>query len=158
MSSPYVSAQGHNLLDVKFCESSWCHLNASRVLHQTHFLVAGASTAMDDLGAARRQLCKQSCFYVPAAPDPILCSTIYIYTCKCLGVPCPSCATYIFVSATADGPLKLFGEQASYQKIAEEVESLDGVITHGLFVDVASTAAVFTSEGVDLVQSTASVS
>lgn len=59
--------------------------------------------------------------------------------------------------ATADGPLKLFGEQASYQKIAEEVESLDGVITHGLFVDVASTAAIFTSEGVDLVQSTASV-
>ncbi|KAL3144416.1 hypothetical protein ABBQ32_004164 [Trebouxia sp. C0010 RCD-2024] len=44
------------------------------------------------------------------------------------------------------GPLKLFGEQASYQKIAEEIESLDGVIAHGLFVNVASTAAVFTNE------------
>ena len=64
----------------------------------------------------------------------------------------------ISACAAADGPLKLFGEQASYQKIAEEMESLDGVITHGLFVNVASTAAVFTSEGLDLIQSAACVS
>ena len=68
------------------------------------------------------------------------------------------CALCIPACATADGPLKLFGEQASYQKIAEEMESLDGVITHGLFVNVASTAAVFTSEGVDLIESAAFVS
>ena len=67
------------------------------------------------------------------------------------------CSLCIPICATADGPLKLFGEQASYQKIAEEMESLDGVITHGLFVNVASTAAVFTSEGVDLIHSAASV-
>ena len=68
------------------------------------------------------------------------------------------CALCIPACATADGPLKLFGEQASYQKIAEEMESLDGVITHGLFVNVASTAAIFTNEGVDLIQAAAFVS
>ena len=61
------------------------------------------------------------------------------------------------ICASVDGPLKLFGEKASYQKIAEEIESLDGVITHGLFVNVASTAAIFTNEGVDLIQSAAFV-
>ena len=59
--------------------------------------------------------------------------------------------------ATADGHLKLFGDQASYQKIAEKMESLDGVVTHSLFVDVASAAAIFTSEGVDLIHSAAFV-
>ena len=48
----------------------------------------------------------------------------------------------------ADGPLKLYGENAKYAAIAKEVESIDGVVTHGLFVDVAQSAAMFTSEGV----------
>lgn len=68
-----------------------------------------------------------------------------------------SCALCIPICGTADGHLRLFGDQASYQKIAEEMESLDGVITHGLFVDVASAAAIFTSEGVDLIHSAAFV-
>ena len=66
--------------------------------------------------------------------------------------------SYIFVCDASDGPLKLFGEPASYQAIATEVESLDGVVTHGLFINVASTAAIFTNEGVDLIESAAVVS
>ena len=44
--------------------------------------------------------------------------------------------------------MKLYGENAKYAAIAKEVESIDGVVTHGLFVDVAQSAAMFTSEGV----------
>ena len=57
-----------------------------------------------------------------------------------------------------DGSMKLFGEHARYQKIVDEVASLDGVITHGLFVNVASTAAIFTAEGLDLIDAIASIS
>lgn len=53
----------------------------------------------------------------------------------------------------ADGPLKLFGENASYDTIAEEVQKVDGVISHGLFVNVAHAAAMLTEEGVQWFES-----
>ena len=53
--------------------------------------------------------------------------------------------------------MKLFGEDASYSTIAEEVEKVDGVITHGLFVNVADSAAMFTEEGIQWFSSAAMV-
>ncbi|KAL0049748.1 hypothetical protein WJX82_009107 [Trebouxia sp. C0006] len=55
------------------------------------------------------------------------------------------------------GPMKLFGEDASYSSIAEEIEKQAGVITHGLFVSVADSAAMFTQDGIQLFQSAAMV-
>lgn len=55
------------------------------------------------------------------------------------------------------GGMKLFGEDASYSTIAEEVEKVDGVITHGLFVNVADSAAMFTEEGIQWFSSAAMV-
>ena len=55
----------------------------------------------------------------------------------------------------ADGPMKLFGEEASYNTIAEEIEKVDGVVTHGLFLNVADSAAMFTEDGVQMFQSVA---
>ncbi len=53
--------------------------------------------------------------------------------------------------------MKLFGEDASYSSIAEEIEKQAGVITHGLFVNVADSAAMFTEDGIQLFQSAAMV-
>lgn len=50
----------------------------------------------------------------------------------------------------ADGPFKLYGEDAEYGAIAAEVEQQTGVITHGLFVGVATAAALITADGVDM--------
>lgn len=61
------------------------------------------------------------------------------------------------LSQHADGGMKLFGEDASYSTIAEEVEKVDGVITHGLFVNVADSAAMFTEEGIQWFSSAAMV-
>ena len=57
----------------------------------------------------------------------------------------------------ADGPMTLFGEDASYSRISEEIGKVDGVITHGMFVNVANSAAVFTEEGVQWFESAALV-
>ncbi len=51
--------------------------------------------------------------------------------------------------------MKLFGEEASYNTIAEEIEKVDGVVTHGLFLNVADSAAMFTEDGVQMFQSVA---
>lgn len=47
----------------------------------------------------------------------------------------------------ADEGLKLFGEEASYAEIAKEIESVEGVAAHGLYVGVASAAVVAAEEG-----------
>ena len=56
----------------------------------------------------------------------------------------------------ADGPLKLYGEDAEYKDIAAAIEAQEGVITHGLFVGLATAAAVVTIEGVDIFESSVS--
>lgn len=53
--------------------------------------------------------------------------------------------------------MKLFGEDATYSAIAEEIEKQDGVVTHGLFVNMADSAAMFTEDGIQLFQSGAVV-
>ncbi|KAA6420892.1 MAG: hypothetical protein FRX49_09033 [Trebouxia sp. A1-2] len=55
------------------------------------------------------------------------------------------------------GPMKLFGDDASYSSIAEEIEKQAGIITHGLFVNVANSAAMFTENGIQLFESAAVV-
>jgi ribose 5-phosphate isomerase A len=42
--------------------------------------------------------------------------------------------------------LKLFGEDAEYSAIAAEINTVEGVVTHGLFLGLAS-AAVVAREG-----------
>ena len=43
--------------------------------------------------------------------------------------------------------LKLFGEDAEYGKIAEEIGAVAGVVAHGLVVGKAAAAVVATDEG-----------
>ena len=50
----------------------------------------------------------------------------------------------------ADGPFKLYGEDAEYEAIAAEIEQQEGIVTHGLFVGVATAAALVTADGVDM--------
>lgn len=38
--------------------------------------------------------------------------------------------------------LKLFGEIVPYQKIAEEISAVKGVVTHGLFLDTVNAAVL----------------
>lgn len=59
--------------------------------------------------------------------------------------------------AHADGPMTLYGEDAGYTDIAAAVEALEGVVTHGLFVGVATAAALVTVEGVDIFESSVAV-
>lgn len=47
----------------------------------------------------------------------------------------------------SDDGLKLFGEEAGYAAIAREIESVPGVVAHGLYADVAAAAVVATAEG-----------
>lgn len=57
----------------------------------------------------------------------------------------------------ADGPFKLYGEDAEYEAIAAEVEKQEGVITHGLFVGVATAAALITADGIDMFEPAATI-
>ena len=43
-----------------------------------------------------------------------------------------------------DGGLKLFGKEESYDKIVDEIESVDGILEHGLVVGVATKAVIGT--------------
>ncbi len=38
--------------------------------------------------------------------------------------------------------LKLFGESVPYERIAQEISAVKGVVTHGLMLDVANAAVV----------------
>lgn len=62
------------------------------------------------------------------------------------------CALFI-----ADGPFKLYGEDAEYSDIAAEIEQQEGVITHGLFVGIATAAALVTPDGMDMFHTVASL-
>ena len=42
----------------------------------------------------------------------------------------------------ADEGLRLVGEPAGYAEIADAIEALPGVVTHGLFVGVATSAVI----------------
>lgn len=68
-----------------------------------------------------------------------------------------SAAHMLYLLSSADGPMKLFGDDASYSSIAEEIEKQAGIITHGLFVNVANSAAMFTENGIQLFESAAVV-
>lgn len=52
---------------------------------------------------------------------------------------------------TADEGLKLFGEDSDYGSIAREIESVEGVVAHGLMANVAAAAVVAGSDGPRLV-------
>jgi len=47
--------------------------------------------------------------------------------------------TYYKLSVSS---LKLVGKPVAYEKIAEEISAVKGVVTHGLMLDVASTAVI----------------
>ena len=49
--------------------------------------------------------------------------------------------------ARADEGLRLVGELAGYAEIADAIEALPGVVTHGLFVGVATSAVIPTPDG-----------
>ena len=53
--------------------------------------------------------------------------------------------------------MTLYGEEAGYSDIAAAVEAQEGVITHGLFVGVATAAALVTVEGVDIFEHSVAV-
>uniref|UniRef100_A0A061RJL1 ribose-5-phosphate isomerase n=1 Tax=Tetraselmis sp. GSL018 TaxID=582737 RepID=A0A061RJL1_9CHLO len=45
------------------------------------------------------------------------------------------------------GPLRLFGEECEYEEIAKQIESVPGVITHGLMIGMADHVLVPEAEG-----------
>jgi len=51
-------------------------------------------------------------------------------------------ATCELLCSTAVSSLKLVGKPVAYEKIAEEISAVKGVVTHGLMLDVASTAVI----------------
>ena len=52
----------------------------------------------------------------------------------------------------ADDGLRLVGEPAGYAEISEAVQAVPGVIAHGLFVNVATSAVVTTPDGPRVIQ------
>lgn len=46
----------------------------------------------------------------------------------------------------ADEGMKLFGEDAEYSSLSREIDSVEGVVAHGLMANVAA-AAVIAGEG-----------
>jgi ribose 5-phosphate isomerase A len=55
---------------------------------------------------------------------------------------------YVLDIQFLDGGLRLFGKEESYDKIVTEIESVDGVLEHGLVVGVATKAVIGTVVGV----------
>ena len=57
------------------------------------------------------------------------------------------------VDVRFEGTFKLFGEeQAPYAKILDEISSIEGVITHGLFLNMADAAIVARKGDPELVE------
>lgn len=132
----FVSCLDYVAMAMCFCSAYWveCKLHAMSSM-SSH----GSSTSIVS-GPFRWE-------HFTYAKARVLASQVLImFQCLHRATRCLACLSCMPICVSVDGPLKLFGEQASYQKIAEEIESLDGVIAHGLFVNVASTAAVFTNE------------
>ena len=142
ISSPYLSAQGHNVLDVKFCE-----LLYSCLLDETLLYISSMCIKEMNLCMHQRSSSSSHCTVLPKES----------YNVACFANQCVCAAHMLHVLFSADGPMKLFGEDASYSSIAEEIEKQAGVITHGLFVSVADSAAMFTEDGIQLFQSAAMV-
>ena len=52
----------------------------------------------------------------------------------------------------ADDGLRLVGEPAGYAEISEAVQAVPGVVAHGLFVNIATSAVVATPDGPRMIQ------
>lgn len=48
--------------------------------------------------------------------------------------------------------LKLYGDPVPYQKISEEIEAVDGVVTHGLLLDCIHAAVIADGEEAKIVE------
>jgi hypothetical protein len=144
ISSPYLSAQGHNVLDVKFCKLLYSCLLDTTMLCSS----SGMRIKRNELGACVRGEQIQAVTAMSCQRNYLMWLALQIHV---------SAAHILYVLSSADGPMKLFGEDASYSSIAEEIEKQAGVITHGLFVNVADSAAMFTEDGIQLFQSAAVV-
>ncbi len=54
--------------------------------------------------------------------------------------------------APTDDELILYGEPAPYEAIAAEIESVEGVVTHGLFTGVADAVVIASEDGPQVVE------
>ena len=122
--APYVSPEGHALIDIRFCE--WAppaHCAAAWLG------LAGSWLPWLRVRSALRSARTTALYGSPSRPQNRR--------------PLPW--------RLADEGLKLLGEDADYGSIAREIESVEGVVAHGLMANVAAAAVVATAAGPRLV-------
>ena len=121
--SPYVSPEGHALIDIRFCEAA-----ASAAFFM---ILARLCCAWRGMADALPQAQAAAGRGRAGSPARSVCLP-RSHPCACHR-PCFVFAhTAAHLRTCADEGLKLFGEDADYGAIAREIEGVPGVVAHGL--------------------------